>query len=291
MSAPVSAPAPSHATSGQTVVNPISGHDLTAKQTAAHNYDEILKRSTNKDDKHVVVREVVPGIVTFSIPFARAGAVPIGGRSTAIRHGSGNVLIYVSSPHTPATAEILEGLGEVKWLVTPDGEHGISFEQYIQAYPNAMTIGVPRLKAKMPKVKWTGIFGEGGETQQYGFEDEMSIHRVSGHVNDELVLHHAPSGTLIQADMLFNLPPTEQYSRAGGIPGLMKMMGGGSTMSPDGWVHQKMAFGMAKDKDAFKKEIAPINALKWDRIIPCHGDVIETGGKVAWDKVWGKYSA
>lgn len=77
----------------------------------------------------------------------------------------------------------------------------------------------------------------------------MSIHRVSGHVNDELVLHHAPSGTLIQADMLFNLPPTEQYSRAGGIPGLMKMMGGGSTMSPDGWVHQKMAFGMAKDKE------------------------------------------
>ena len=69
MSAPVSAPAPSHATSGQTVVNPISGHDLTAKQTAAHNYDEILNRSTNKDDKHVVVREVVPGIVTFSIPF------------------------------------------------------------------------------------------------------------------------------------------------------------------------------------------------------------------------------
>lgn len=37
------------------------------------------------------------------------------------------------------------------------------------------TIGVPRLKAKMPKVKWTGIFGEGGETQQYGFEDEVGI--------------------------------------------------------------------------------------------------------------------
>jgi hypothetical protein len=136
------------------VVNPISGHDLTAKQAAVHNYDEILNRSTNKDDKALVVREVLPGIVTFSIPFvsgdspyvfrvfsdsqARAGAVPIGGRSTAIRHGSGSVLIYVSSPHTPATAEILAGLGEVKWLVTPDGEHGISFEQYAQAYPNAM---------------------------------------------------------------------------------------------------------------------------------------------------------
>jgi hypothetical protein len=71
---------------------------------------------------------------------ARAGVVPIGGRSTAIRHSSsGNVLVYVSHPHTPATAEILAGMGgEVKWLVTPDGEHGISFEEYHKAYPNAM---------------------------------------------------------------------------------------------------------------------------------------------------------
>ncbi len=39
-----------------------------------------------------------------------------------------------------------------------------------------------------------------------------------------------------------------------------------------------------------KKELEPINSAKWDRIIPCHGDVIEKGGKVAWNKVWGKYT-
>lgn len=39
-----------------------------------------------------------------------------------------------------------------------------------------------------------------------------------------------------------------------------------------------------------KKELAPINAAKWDRIIPCHGEVIETDGKVQWNKVWGKFS-
>lgn len=39
-----------------------------------------------------------------------------------------------------------------------------------------------------------------------------------------------------------------------------------------------------------KEELAPINAAKWDRIIPCHGDVIETEGKVQWNKVWGKFS-
>lgn len=39
----------------------------------------------------------------------------------------------------------------------------------------ARTIGVPRFKDKLPDVKWTGLFGAGGETQKYGFEDEVSV--------------------------------------------------------------------------------------------------------------------
>jgi len=281
--------APPLATSSTTTVNPANAHDLTAKQSASHQYDEILSRSQDKTDKELVVREVTPGIVTFSIPFSRGG-LPIGGRSTAIRHSSGDLLLYVSHPHTPATAEVIAGMGgEVKWLVTPDGEHGINFKQYHGAYPSAQTIGVPRFKDKLSEIKWTGLFGAGGETQKYGFEDEISLHRVSAHLNDELLVHHAPSGTLLEADMLFNLPPNEQYSRAGGIPTLMKMMGGGHTMAPGGTVHGWMASSISKDKELLRKELAPILALKWDRIIPCHGDVIETGGRAAWDQVWGKF--
>jgi hypothetical protein len=121
-------------------------------------------------------------------------------------------------------------------------------------------------------------------------------------LNDELVLHHAPSGTLVEADMLFNMPPNEQYSRAGGMPMMLKLMGGGTTMSPGGWVHDKMVTGLAaKSKEwvhdvncanpsLTKRELGPIQALKFDRIIPCHGDVIETGGRVAWDQVWAKHA-
>lgn len=38
-----------------------------------------------------------------------------------------------------------------------------------------------------------------------------------------------------------------------------------------------------------KKQLAPITAAKWDRLIGCHGDVIETGGKAAWEKVFAKF--
>lgn len=36
-----------------------------------------------------------------------------------------------------------------------------------------------------------------------------------------------------------------------------------------------------------KKEMAPIFAAQWDRVVPCHGDVIETGGKAALNAVYG----
>ena len=44
------------------------------------------------------------------------------------------------------------------------------------------------------------------------------------------------------------------------------------------------------DCSLLKTELAPIMAAKWDRLIPCHGDVIETGARAEWDKVWAKFA-
>ncbi|WWC86678.1 uncharacterized protein L201_001555 [Kwoniella dendrophila CBS 6074] len=279
-------------------------------------YNSLVNSSTDDRDKELVIRQVTPDIVTFSVPFTRAGVVPIGGRSTAIRiprppkpsvteggiqpapqtsqstdSTGSQVLVYASTPLTKATIEALKGLGEVKWLVTPDGEHTMYIQEYVDHYPNAQAIGVERCKDKKSNISWAGIFGpkDDGENKKYGFEPEVSLHQVSAHVNHELTAIHHPSGTFIQADLLFNLPPTEQFSRAGGIPTLFKWLGGGKSMSPGGQVHDLMANQITKDKDLIKRELQPIITAKWDRIIPCHGDVIETGGRVAWEKVWGKF--
>lgn len=68
-------------------------------------------------------------------------------------------------------------------------------------------------------------------------------------MNHELVAVHHPSGTLIEADMLFNLPCNEQYSRSGGLPLLTKLMGGGASMAPGGGVHSTMLGAIVKDKE------------------------------------------
>ncbi|KAK6903491.1 hypothetical protein I204_02889 [Kwoniella mangroviensis CBS 8886] len=273
-------------------------------------FSALVNSSSDSRDKELVITQVTPDIVTFSVPFSR-GMVPIGGRSTAVRisrqpkpsvteggiqpapqvNSSGEVLVYASTPLTKATVEALKSLGEVKWLVTPDGEHTMYIQEYVDHYPSAQAIGVDRCKEKKSNISWAGIFGpkDDGESKKYGFEPEVTLHQVSAHINHELTAIHHPSGTLIQADMLFNLPATEQYSRAGGLPTLFKWLGGGKSMSPGGKVHDLMANQISKDKDLLRKELQPILAAKWDRIIPCHGDVIESGGRVAWEKVWGKF--
>jgi hypothetical protein len=71
----------------------------------------------------------------------------------------------------------------------------------------------------------------------------MSLHNVSSHVNDELIAIHHPTGTMLEADILFNLPATEQYSRAGGL-GFFD----GSSFSPFKWFHKAVAGALIKDK-------------------------------------------
>ena len=104
--------------------------------------------------------------------------------------------------------------------------------------------------------------------------------------------------------MLFNLPPKEQYSRVGGLPILSKLLPT-SSMSPDGKAHGAAVSSILKDKGYvlsdgswlwaltyryLKAEMQSIKSVDFDRIIPCHGDVIETGGKVAWEKLFAKFS-
>ena len=41
----------------------------------------------------------------------------------------------------------------------------------------------------------------------------------------------------------------------------------------------------AKDREGFKESAKRMHEWNFDRMIPCHGDVIGTGGKVVLDRV------
>jgi hypothetical protein len=113
---------------------------------------------------------------------------------------------------------------------------------------------------------------------------------VDAHPNRELVFFHCPSRTLVQADLLFNLPATEQYSRAGGgaetgwatrrAVGLMGTAGEAMGQRRVLW------YGFsARDRVRFDASVRRINSWGFENIIPCHGDVMLGDGKEVFEKV------
>jgi hypothetical protein len=92
--------------------------------------------------------------------------------------------------------------------------------------------------------------------------------------------------------MLFNLPATEQFSRTGvdASSGILTRIFGAmqSTKGSAIWQKRTIWYGISRgDRKGFNASVARINQWGFERIVPCHGDVIESGGKGVWEKVFG----
>jgi hypothetical protein len=122
------------------------------------------------------------------------------------------------------------------------------------------------------------------------FDAEFDWEYVPSHVNKELVFHHRPTRSLILADLMFNLPATEQFSKSGVDPntGILSKIFNTlqSTKGDAKWQQRTIWYGTsAKDRSGFSKSMEKIDKWGFERIIPCHGDVIEGEGKGIFEKV------
>ncbi|GAA6020472.1 hypothetical protein JCM10207_000014 [Rhodosporidiobolus poonsookiae] len=250
-------------------------------------------------NNELVIRKLDQHVTTFSVPFSRMGVMPFGGRSTAISLKDGSVFLAASHPLDPATLETITSLGPVKHLVMLDSEHGMYTRDYHQAFPDAKLYLPPGGHSKWEKSGFLPadaskyfVYGGDATTGDVGAQgsrdplaqatggEMQSADFSKAFVNEDLAFYHAPSKTLVQADLLFNLPPTEQYSRTTSrstLPGLS------SAFKPGTKTHQRVLYhGLAKDKAEMTRMAKRVAGWDFDRIVPCHGDTIETGGKQAW---------
>ncbi|KAJ1306463.1 hypothetical protein OPQ81_007466 [Rhizoctonia solani] len=215
----------------------------------------------------LVIREVTKNVWTFSKPFARFGIFPVGGRSTAVRLQSGDVWLLASTPLNDETKAKLKEIGPVKYICGPDAVHHLFLGPYKREYPEAKG-----------EIEFDGVYGRDDPETKYGYEPEIQACYFSGFQNQDVAFLHAPSKTLIQADLLFNLPGKEQYSKSrssGKFPFF-------SSLNPMMRAHKTFLWSAGRDRNAMARDAKTVAGWDFDRIIPCHGDVIESGGKAAW---------
>lgn len=183
-------------------------------------------------------------------------------------------------------------MGDVKYIIAPDMEHHIMLGPWHEAFPQAKII-VPeglaekRAKSKDVNVRCDVVFQAANDRQSVDpeFDAEFDHEFVPGHANKELVFNFKRERTLIEADLLFNLPAYEQYSKSPENPQsgiLTKFFTSlqGTTGGPLKWQRRLIWYGISSgDRRSYNKSICRIDKWDFDRIIPCHGNVIETGGK------------
>nr|VWP00474.1 Multicopper oxidase [Ganoderma boninense] len=233
------------------------------------------------------IREVAKDVWTFSCPFSRFNLFPVGARSTAIKLSNGDVWVLASSPMDDKVKQKLNELGPVKWIVGPDAVHHLFLGEFKKEFPDAKVIAVHEAIQKKTKegIQFDGAWGKDHPDTQYGFEDDIKHCYFSGFKNKDVAFFHPASKTMLQADLLFNLPAREQYSLSGSS-GKFPLFG---SLTPWMWVHKRFVWSLGVDKEAMRRDVKSVAAWDFERIIPCHGDVIEKDGKSAWMEAYKWY--
>ncbi|KAF1828887.1 hypothetical protein BDW02DRAFT_592975 [Decorospora gaudefroyi] len=249
--------------------------------------------------KVMVIREVVPRVITtLSVPFWRFGRIKVGGRGTIVRLQSGALAVFSPVALTDEVKQKVSELGEVKYIAALDAEHHIFLGPWHQAYPDAHVMGPETLPEKRTKQKneavpFSFLFSKQQPVTTISpeFDAEFDWEYVPAHVNKELVFHHRPTRSLIMADLMFNLPATEQFSKSGvsaesGM--LTKFFNALTNTKGDAkWQQRMIWYGTsAADRKGFAESVGRINKWGFERIVPCHGDVIEGEGKGIFEKVF-----
>ncbi|KAK0286065.1 hypothetical protein LTR91_000570 [Friedmanniomyces endolithicus] len=255
-------------------------------------------------EKVMVIRNLTSTVKICSVPFLRFGRVKIGGRGTIVQLASGNLAVFSPVALTETVKKELAGFGngQVKYITALDQEHHIFLEPWHKAFPDARVIGPETLPGyrdkqnygKIPQANWV-LFKKGDMSTwrvSEEFDREFDAEYVSAHPNQELVFNHKPSRTLIEADLLFNLPATEQHSKAGvsATSGILTRLACAinNTKGSATWQKRFLWYALsAGDRPGFNKSAGRIAQWDFDRIVPCHGDVVEKDGKGIFEKVFG----
>jgi Domain of unknown function (DUF4336) len=250
--------------------------------------------------KVMVFRDILPNMTTLSTPFARFGVFKVGGRATIVKLQTGALAVFSPVALTDDVRSKIQSMGNnVKYISAMDFEHHIYITPWAKAYPQAAVIGVEGLPEKRENdpatkgISFSHVFTQSNKKDMRiseEFDNEFDYEYVHSHQNKELVYYHKPTKTMIQADFMFNLPAYEQYSKSGVAPNsgiLTKLFISFMNTKDDAVWQRRFVWYLAgsKDRPGFSESVNRMKRWDLQRIIPSHGDVIESGAQGIFDKI------
>lgn len=208
---------------------------------------------------------IAPGLWTLRYPLKVLGT-DHGRTVTVIRLSSGKLIIHSMAPFTAQDLEAIRHLGDPAWLVEAMLLHDTYAAKGAEHFPGLPLLGPPGFE-EIVKFPVHPLFPAPAE-----WEDEVEVIRLEGAPKlEEHLFLHIPSRTLIVADLVFNFRADETgwnrfFHRH--IAGFHRYPG-----------TSRIFRLFVADKETFRRSLGEVMERDFDRIIPGHGEIIESGGK------------
>ena len=206
------------------------------------------------------MRQLAPGLHVHERAQSFYG-LEVGTRMTVVELPDG-LLLY--SP-TNAPVDQVEALGTPRWLVAPNTFPRLYAGDWLDRGVEGWA--PPALAEKRPDLDLLHLTAEGSP---FG-EDVLLVPLSCFELTQEVVLLHRSSRTLVVTDLVFNFDESAPAMTkaamwaAGGYPGCRT-------------THLER---LGMDRPAARRDLARLLELDFDRIVLCHGRVLETGGREA----------
>jgi hypothetical protein len=223
------------------------------------------------------LKEIVPDRLWVREMPLRLFGVELGTRMSVVRLSGEGSGLWLHSPvalDRPLREE-LDELGQVRFVVCPNRGHHMFAGEYFAAYPDATVFAAPGLPEKRTDLPFEGVLGDEPEA---GWAKDLDQTVFRGdRVLREVVFCHRESGTLIVADLVqTDDPASPLFTR------LVKRLNG---------IHQRpgplLPFRLGfRDKAAARTSLERILSWDFDRIVLCHGPIVESGGKAVFREAY-----
>jgi hypothetical protein len=216
------------------------------------------------------LKELVPNRLWIREMPLRLFGLEWGTRMSVVRLSGEGGALWLHSPIAldQRLREDLEGLGQVRFVVCPNMGHHMFAGEYFAAYPDAGFYAAPGLPEKRSDLPFDGVLGDAPEPG-WAKDLEQAVFRGNRMVR-EVVFCHQESHTLIVADLV--------QSADSGSPLLTRLVKRlmGTYKRPGLPLPFRLGF---RDKAAARASLERILSWDFDRILLCHGPIVERGGK------------
>lgn len=224
--------------------------------------------------KSHVLEPLGPGLWGLSDEVRLPGGFRLPVRMTVMALDDGTLALHSPVPLTDAVAAEIQALGPVAHVIAPSALHHLHVAACLERYPSALCHAPAALRRKRPDLRvdrelpLAGAFSLGAGLRGLAIEGAPGV--------QEAVFVHEGSGSLLVTDLLFNIlqPPgwaTRMLLTCTGTRGKL--------------AHSRIWKVYVKDRARFSGSTEQLFSWRFDRLVPCHGEVIESGAHEAVARV------